>query len=224
MDINRQQLDPIDGISYETGVKGEFLEGRLNTSLALFQTRQNNLAEIAGVMPDNSTENYYRAVDGVRSQGYELEASGMVLTDWQLAASYTDLDIEDADTDKSLLPALNAVLERSSALLALPDSTLYRRNNIKAILITAFRQQRPIVGYSPAFVTAGALAALHTTPHQAARQTADLIIANGTNLPPPSGPTQFAVAINPNVAQALGLKVPDEAAIRRALLSDRESR
>ena len=60
--------------------------------------------------------------------------------------------------------------------------------------------------------------------HQAARQTADLIIANGTNLPPPSGPTQFAVAINPNVAQALGLKVPDEAAIRRALLSDRESR
>ena len=134
------------------------------------------------------------------------------------------LDIEDADTDKALLPALSAVLERSSALLALPDSTLYRRNNIKAILITAFRQQRPIVGYSPAFVTAGALAALHTTPHQAARQTADLIIANGTNLPPPSGPTQFAIAINPNVAQALGIKVPDEAAIRRALLSDRESR
>lgn len=106
MDINRQQLDPIDGISYETGVKGEFLEGRLNTSLALFQTRQNNLAEIAGVMPDNSTENYYRAVDGVRSQGYELEASGMVLTDWQLAASYTDLDIEDADghTAKTYTP------------------------------------------------------------------------------------------------------------------------
>ena len=126
--------------------------------------------------------------------------------------------------DKSLLPALNAVLERSSALLALPDSTLYRRNNIKAILITAFRQQRPIVGYSPAFVTAGALAALHTTPHQAARPTAGLITANGTNLPPPSGPTQFAIAINPNVAQALGIKVPDEAAIRRALLSDRESR
>ena len=106
MDINREQLDPIDGISYETGVKGEFLEGRLNTSLALFQTRQNNLAEIAGVMPDNSTENYYRAVDGVRSQGYELEASGMVLTDWQLAASYTDLSIEDADghTTKTYTP------------------------------------------------------------------------------------------------------------------------
>lgn len=134
------------------------------------------------------------------------------------------LDVEDADTDKALLPALNAVLERSSALLALPDGTIYRRNNIKAILITAFRLQRPIIGYSPAFVTAGALAALHTTPPQAARQTAELIINHGTNLPPPSGPAQFSIAINPNVAQALGLKLPDEAAIRRALLADRETR
>lgn len=134
------------------------------------------------------------------------------------------LDVEDADTDKALLPALNAVLDRSAALFALPDNTIYRRNNIKAILITAFRHQRPIIGYSAAFVTAGALAALHTTPQQLARQTADLIISNGTNLPPPSGPHLFAVAINPNVAQALGLKIPDEAAIRRALLADRESR
>jgi outer membrane receptor for ferric coprogen and ferric-rhodotorulic acid len=97
MDIHRQQLDPVDGISYETGVKGEFLDGALNTSLALFQTRQNNLARIAGTMPDNATEYYYEGVDGVRSQGYELEASGMVMTDWQLAASYTDFSIQDAD-------------------------------------------------------------------------------------------------------------------------------
>lgn len=134
------------------------------------------------------------------------------------------LDVEDADTDKALLPALNAVLDRSAALLALPDNTIFRRNNIKAILITAFRHQRPLIGYSSAFVTAGALAALYTTPQQVARQTADLIVSNGTNLPPPSGPSLFAVAINPNVAQALGLKIPDEATIRRALLADRESR
>lgn len=134
------------------------------------------------------------------------------------------LDVEDADTDRNLLPALNSVLERSAALVAIPDNSIYRRNNIKAILITAFRQQRPVIGYSPAFVTAGALAALHTTPTQIARQTADLIVASGTNLPPPSGPHQFAVAINANVAQSLGLKIPDEAAIRRAMNADRESR
>lgn len=134
------------------------------------------------------------------------------------------LDVEDADTERNLLPALNSVLDRAAALIAVPDNSIYRRNNIKAILITAFRHQRPIIGYSPAFVTAGALAALHTTPTQVARQTAELIISHGTNLPPPSAPSQFAIAINPNVAQSLGLKIPDEAAIRRAITSDRESR
>lgn len=134
------------------------------------------------------------------------------------------LDSEDSDSDKTMLPALNALLAKSGALLALPDSNIYHRNNIKAILITAFRHQRPVIGYSTAFVTAGALAALHSTPSQIARQTAEMIINNGTNLAPPTGPAQFAIAINPNVAQALGLNIPDEASLRRSILADRDAR
>ena len=134
------------------------------------------------------------------------------------------LDSEDSDTEKTLLPALNALLTRSGALVALPDANIYHRNNIKAILITAFRLQRPVIGYSTAFVTAGALAALHSTPSQIARQTADMIVTSGTNLTPPTGPTQFAIAINQNVAQALGLNIPDEASLRRAILADRDAR
>lgn len=134
------------------------------------------------------------------------------------------LDSEDADTESALLPALNGVLGRTNVLVAIPDSTIYKRNNIKAILITAFRYQRPVIGYSPAFVNAGALAALHSTPAQIARQTADMIIAHGTSLPAPSGPTQFAIAINSNVAQSLGLNIPDEAALRRAMAGEREAK
>jgi ABC-type uncharacterized transport system substrate-binding protein len=134
------------------------------------------------------------------------------------------LESEDADTENALLPALNSLLGRINVLIAVPDSTIYRRNNIKPILITAFRYQRPVIGYSPAFVNAGALAALHSTPAQIARQTAEMIVAHGTSLPNPSGPTQFAIAINSNVAQSLGLNIPDEAAIRRAMLGDREIR
>lgn len=134
------------------------------------------------------------------------------------------LDSEETDTDKSLLPALNSLLGSTNVLLAIPDSNIYQRNNIKPILITAFRYQRPVIGYSPAFVNAGALAALHSTPQQIARQTAEMILANGTNLPSPAAPSQFAIAINSNVAQSLGLTIPDEATIRRAMLADRESR
>lgn len=131
---------------------------------------------------------------------------------------------EEIETGDTLLPALNALLIHSNFLLAIPDSIIYQRANIKAILITAFRHQRPVIGYSPAFVNAGALAALHTTPAQIARQTADMVISSGSNLPPPAGPAQFAIAINPTVAQALGLNIPDEVAIRRAMLADREPR
>jgi ABC-type uncharacterized transport system substrate-binding protein len=134
------------------------------------------------------------------------------------------LDSEDADTENALLPALNALLGRVNFLIAIPDSTIYHRNNVKPILITAFRYQRPVIGYSPAFVNAGALAALHSTPAQIARQTAEMITTHGTNLPPPSAPSQFAIAINNNVAQSLGLNIPDEAAIRRAMIPDREAR
>lgn len=134
------------------------------------------------------------------------------------------LDSEDVDSESALLPALNALLGRVNVLIAIPDSTIYRRNNIKAILITAFRYQRPVIGYSPAFVNAGALAALHTTPTQFARQTADMIVSHGTALPMPSGPNQFAISINGNVAQSLNLNIPDEATIRRAMLADKEAR
>lgn len=137
------------------------------------------------------------------------------------------VDSEDSDTANTLLPALNSLLPRVNVLLAIPDGNIYKRDNIKAILVTSYRHQRPVVAFSAAFVNAGALAALYTTPAQIARQTADLITSAGNAvpaLPAPMPPSQFAVAINQNVALALGLSVPDEAAIRRALLAESEPR
>lgn len=134
------------------------------------------------------------------------------------------LDSEDADTGTALLPALNALLPRVGALVALPDSSIYRRSNIKPILISAYRFQRPVIGYSTAFVKAGALAALYTTPRQIAQQTADAIVSGSDNLPPPSPPSQYSLAINHTVAQALNIALPDEASLRRAMSADRDLR
>lgn len=134
------------------------------------------------------------------------------------------LDTEDSDTDNTLLPALNALMPRIAALLATPDSTIYKRDNIKSILVTSYRYQRPVIAFSATFVNAGALAALYSTPTQMARQTAELIVNSSTNLPGPMAPNLFAIAINQNVARALGLALPDEATIRRAMLADRDAR
>jgi len=134
------------------------------------------------------------------------------------------LDSEDSETDPTLLPALNTLLGRVQILFAIPDSTIYKRDNIKSILITTYRYQRPVIAFSPAFVNAGALAALYSTPPQIARQTAEILQSSGLNLPPASSPNQFAILINPNVAEALNLSIQDEADIRRAMLADKEGR
>lgn len=140
------------------------------------------------------------------------------------ASAGLSLDTEDSETDRSLLPALNSLLPRVSLLLATPDPQIYRRDNIKAILVTTYRHRRPVVAFSAAFVNAGALAALYSTPAQIARQTAEIVTQFTHALPTPSAPNQFAISINPNVAQALDIEVPDEATIRRAMLADRETR
>ncbi len=140
------------------------------------------------------------------------------------AAAGLILDSEESDTDKTLLPALAALLPRVGILLATPDTTIYKRDNIKAILVTTYRYQRPMVAFSAALVNAGALAALYSTPPQIARQTAELIQGFSNTLPAPMPPSQFAVLINQNVAQALNLNLPDEADIRRAMLADKDAR
>lgn len=135
------------------------------------------------------------------------------------------LDSETSDDSTAgLLTALNGLLPRVNLLLAIPDSTIYKRDNIKAILVTSYRHQRPVVAYSAAFVKAGALAALYSTPAQIATQTAEMLVAP---TPPPAGavpPALFAISINQNVAHALGLALPDEVTIRHSMLSERESR
>lgn len=140
------------------------------------------------------------------------------------AAAGLSLESEDSEMDKTLLPALNGLLGRVNVLFAIPDSTIYKRDNIKSILITTYRHQRPVVAFSPAFVNAGALAALYSTPAQIARQTVEIILSAGAAPPPPMSPNQFAILINQNVADALNLHIQDEADIRRAMLADRENR
>ncbi|WP_226461811.1 ABC transporter substrate-binding protein [Quatrionicoccus australiensis] len=134
------------------------------------------------------------------------------------------LDSEESDTDRTLLPALSTLLSRVHVLLATPDTNIYKRDNIKAILVTTYRHQRPVVAFSAALVNAGALAALYSTPAQIARQSAELVLAFTNTLPAPMPPSQFAVQINQNVAQALNLNLPDEADIRRAMLADKDAR
>lgn len=88
-DINHKNLKPEEGRNYEIGLKGEWLDGRLNASAALYESRKNNVAVKAGTYPDDPDTSYYRAENGSKNRGWELTLGGEILPDWRLSASYT---------------------------------------------------------------------------------------------------------------------------------------
>ncbi|VVN67073.1 TonB-dependent siderophore receptor [Pseudomonas fluorescens] len=93
-DVTGSVLDPTTGEAYELGIKGEFYEGKLNTSLALFRINQvgNPLDDLSGPnpCPPNYASGYCKIAAGKnRSDGFELEVSGEVLPGWQVSGGYT---------------------------------------------------------------------------------------------------------------------------------------
>ncbi|VFR77158.1 TonB-dependent siderophore receptor [plant metagenome] len=89
-DRNGNGLDPREGDNYEIGLKSEFLEGRLNSAIALYQIRQDNLAEAdpGQTVPDTQNEVAYRAIKGAKTSGLDIELSGELAPGWQAALSY----------------------------------------------------------------------------------------------------------------------------------------
>lgn len=86
---NSEPLSPVEGKTYETGIKGELADGRLNLSLAAFRIDlENNPQEDPDHQgPPNNP--FYISGGKVRSQGFELEGTGYLTPYWSLSAGYT---------------------------------------------------------------------------------------------------------------------------------------
>ena len=79
-DVSGKYLDPIEGKSFETGIKGEYFEGALNASLSLFRIEQDGVAQKDGSnkVSTNPTKDAYKAAEGVTSKGFEIDLAGRV--------------------------------------------------------------------------------------------------------------------------------------------------
>lgn len=117
--------------------------------------------------------------------------------------------VRTIDSEALLPSTLGQLLQNSDVLLATPDPLVYTRDTAQTILLTSYRHQKPVIGFSKAYVTAGALAAVYSTPEQIARQAADLVLLGGA-LPPPRPPQYFSVATNRQVARSLGIAIDSE--------------
>lgn len=93
-DANDDLLRPVVGKNYEAGLKGEFLDKKLNASLAVFRVVQDNLAERDPNFPSDyltpgGNSPYRSAGKGITTRGLEAEISGALARGWNIGAGYT---------------------------------------------------------------------------------------------------------------------------------------
>jgi outer membrane receptor for ferric coprogen and ferric-rhodotorulic acid len=97
-DYDGKTLEPIKGKAAEAGIKGEFLNGRLNAAFAVFHIKQDNLGQAAGMVTHNGglPEAYYVASEGATSKGVEFDLNGELARGWNASAGYSQFRAKDA--------------------------------------------------------------------------------------------------------------------------------
>ncbi len=129
---------------------------------------------------------------------------------------------ESIQLQTDLIPHLTTLLGVSDALMAVPDSLVYTRETVQPILLTSYRHQKPVFGFSQSYVRAGALAAVYSSSKQLAKQAAEISIKSqqlSSILPPPQAPKYFSVALNYQVARSLNIQIADENVINKKMLA-----
>src|SRR5690606_31887088 len=108
------------GVNYEAGLKADWLDGRLLTTVAVFKADQEGLATPTGEF--NEFGSYIYAPVDVRSRGVEIEAVGALSDNLELVLGYTALELDGLDGDDTYpwVPRHTANLQLSGRLAALP--------------------------------------------------------------------------------------------------------
>jgi hypothetical protein len=135
-------------------------------------------------------------------------------------AAEQSIEVRFQTIDKARIARQVSELAASTdVLLAQPDTDIYNRETIRFILLAAYRQNKVLIGPSPAFVNAGALATLYAPSNVVAEEVAQKIrhFIKNNKLPPSSRVKNLSVSLNAQVAKSLGLAVPAMNELERLL-------
>ncbi len=182
------------------------------SAIVLDQPYWRQLALIKAVLPE--TKKVGVLLGSASSQYLE------VLRDEADELGLTLMD-ENVSNEADLITKLKKLLDSTEAMLAIPDRSIYSRETAESILLTSYRHQKPMFGYSQSYVKAGALASVYSSTKQLAKQAAEIAIksqAASNQLPSPQIPKYFSVAVNQQVAHSLNIAITDEDAIYKKML------
>ena len=124
----------------------------------------------------------------------------------------TAVEIEDYAAGEDINYALNRV-GQAQVLLAMPDRSVYSAENFRNILLSTYRHNQSVIGFSADMVRAGALATTYSNIEHINAHVADLagdFVLSGA-LAAPQFPRYFRTIINEGVARSLQVSMSDEA-------------
>jgi len=117
---------------------------------------------------------------------------------------------------EQLIPALKVLSKETDALLALPDPGIYNKRTIRSILLSSYRYKLPIIGFSKAYVKAGAIAAIYSKPEQISTQATNIsnqFFKKNYFDKKTHQPTDFSISLNHKVARSMRIRLPEISAI-----------
>lgn len=194
------------------------VNARRVSAIYLDQAPERQMQLIKSIMPDSRI---VATVLGPISRSHELALGS--------AAKQAGLSLRRAiiDDERDLFRALSDSLDGADVLLAVPDPWVFNQHTAQNILLESYRRRVPLVGYSQAYVDAGAVVAVYSTPEQIGLQAGQVVRSipreGAWRLPKPSYPKYFTVQGNPRVARSLGLQLPSDRILQRRLSDSSES-
>ncbi|MEW8327923.1 MAG: ABC transporter substrate binding protein [Candidatus Thiodiazotropha sp.] len=179
-----------------------YLDQSLHRSIALISALSDRFKNIGVMISDTDDASARR-----------LEASAYKLD--------LNLHLEKINSAKHIGTSLNRLLQSVDILLAVPDTKIHNKSTVSNILISAYRKRIPLIGFSSAYVKAGALAAVYTSPEDIAYHVRDNIakIYSGENI---EGKEQtakyFTVLFNSDVARSLDFPIKSESELTEKMV------
>jgi ABC-type uncharacterized transport system substrate-binding protein len=126
--------------------------------------------------------------------------------------------IEETDQNGA---SLNHLLQKSDVLLAIPDTKIHNRSTVSNILISSYRKRIPLIGFSSAYVKAGALAAVYSSPEDIAFHVRDNIVkiySDEKIKAREQNAEYFSILFNSGVARSLDFPAKSEYELENKML------
>lgn len=131
---------------------------------------------------------------------------------------------ERVDKESEVGPAVERLVASKGVFLALPDPVTQTQVTVPPLLLITYRAAVPVIGYSDAYLRAGAAVALYSTPEQVAQQVLDTVnlYRRSGSLPTAQTLKYYSVGINPTVLRSLGITLPSAEELEGRLRQMRE--